>query len=159
MGADYGVSFNMLLARYSTLFMMLLSIFLAAPAMADKVIIQDAYVRETIPGANNSVAYLEIHNQKAVGVTLVAVTSDRIPRVKIHAHQHHDGMMAMRAVKQVMIPANSYFKFKPGGHHLMLMGLKEPLLAGELIEFSFQFSDGESLQVEAPVQSIASEFE
>ena len=149
----------MLVRRYSTLFTMLMSIFLPMTLSAMDIRVTDAYVRETIPGASNSVAYLKIDNETKRQVILVSVRSNDVPKVKIHTHVHHNGVMAMRPVKEVVIPAQSSFMFKPGGHHFMLMGLQKPLTSGEAVQFQLQFKDGTEVDVTAPVQSIAAEFE
>lgn len=149
----------MLVRRYSTLFTMLVSIFLPMTLLAMDIRVTDAYVRETIPGASNSVAYLKIHNETKQEAALVSVRSNDIPKVKIHTHKHQNGVMTMRPVKEVVIPAQSSFLFRPGGHHLMLMGLQKPLISGQIVQLKLQFKDGSVIDVTAPVQSIAAEFE
>ncbi len=149
----------MLVRRYSTLFTMLMSIFLPMTLSAMDIRVTDAYVRETIPGTSNSVAYLKIDNETNQEVTLISVRSNDIPKVKIHTHAHQNGVMAMRPVKEVVIPAQSSFLFRPGGHHLMLMGLQKPLMSGQVVQLKLLFKDGSAIDITAPVQSIAVEFE
>jgi copper(I)-binding protein len=61
------------------------------------------------------------------------------------------GMMKMREVKDVKIKAKSSTSLKPGGLHLMFMGLKRPLKKDEKIKVTLKFSDSSSLDVDFPV--------
>ncbi len=149
----------MLIRQYSTLLTMLLSIFLSVQLAAMDIEVQGAYVRESIPGASNSVAYMQIHNRSNSELVLIEVVSDQIPKVNIHAHLHENGVMGMRPVKEVVIPAQGSFQFKPGGHHLMLMGLQQALEAGQMIDFQLKFKKASAFSVKAPVQSISAEFQ
>jgi copper(I)-binding protein len=57
----------------------------------------------------------------------------------IHNHINDKGIMKMRAVKQIAIPANGSIKLQPGGFHIMLMGLKKPLLEGDRFNLTLIF--------------------
>jgi copper(I)-binding protein len=65
-----------------------------------------------------------------------------------------DGKMRMRQVNQIDLPANQTTELKPGGQHVMLIGLNRALVEGETIDLKLNFSDGSSESMEIPIQQI-----
>lgn len=128
----------------------------AGVARASDILVEQAYVRESLPGVSNAAAYMRIKNRSGRVFKLIGVSSFQIPKVEMHAHQHHEGVMAMRPVASVDIPSQGEFLFKPGGHHLMLMGLQQPLVVGEEVVFQLAFEGEEPVKVKAPVSAIGS---
>ncbi|MGB2256430.1 MAG: copper chaperone PCu(A)C, partial [Spongiibacter marinus] len=74
----------------------------------------------------------------------------------IHSNSQRNGMMAMRKEDSVAIAPGQTLDFVPGGYHLMLINLKQPLRHGERVHFSLLI-DGDVVQVEAPVRSVLNE--
>lgn len=128
--------------------------FVAGAARASDILVDQAYVRESLPGVKTAAAYMRIKNQSVRDFKLVGVTSSQIPKVEMHAHQHRDGVMAMRPVAAVDIPAQGEFIFKPGGHHIMLMGLQRQLKVGEAVVFQLIFQGEEPVEVTASVNAV-----
>ncbi len=116
--------------------------------------VQNAHVRGLPPGQQNTAAFFEIHNPTDKAVTLRAGTSDAAARLEIHAHQHKDGMMAMRRQDSVEVPAEGRLRFVPGGLHLMLIDLQRPLADGDEVRFSLVDETGQEIGVAAPVVSV-----
>ena len=77
-------------------------------------------------------------------------------RVEIHSNRQRDGMMAMRKEESLTLAPGQQLRFAPGGYHLMLINLKQPLRDGQRVQFSL-IVDGDVLQVEAPVRSVLNE--
>lgn len=103
---------------------------IACAAGAD-VAVTNAWVRATVPGQPVAAAYMDIRASKAL--TLVGVSSPVAERGEIHEMKDEDGMMKMRAVKAVDLPAGKTISLAPGGLHVMLFGLSEPLTDGRKV--------------------------
>jgi copper(I)-binding protein len=72
--------------------------------------------------------------------------------VEIHKTVIKDGMMQMRHQPQLIIPPKSQVVLKPGSYHLMLMGLKKSLIAGDKVDLTLKFANGEEISIAAPVR-------
>lgn len=119
---------------------------------APSLLVNDAYVRAPLPGRNETVAYLSVHNVSAETRELVGVSSPSAQRVEIHESRHKDGMMQMRPVAALTLVPQQHLEFAPGGLHLMLMGLKLPL--PEMVELSFHLAGGERIHVRAKLKTL-----
>jgi len=86
-------------------------------------------------------------------VTLLTVDSDAYNKIEVHEMVAVDGLMEMREVEDLSIPANGQIRFEPGGKHLMLMGPKEHLTTGQKVDMTLVFKSGKmqtvSIQVAA----------
>ncbi len=111
-----------------------------APAMAAgkgaDVEVSNAWVRATVPGQPVAGAYLDIRASSKL--KLVGVSSPVAERGEIHEMKDEDGMMKMRAVKAVELPAGKTVSLAPGGLHVMLFGLAEPLTEGRKVSLSLK---------------------
>jgi len=92
--------------------------------------------------------------------SLVAAASPAAANVEIHESSMQEGVMRMRAVQRVPLRANQAFDLKPGGHHVMLMGLRTPLNAGEHVPITLTFEDAtgkrSTVEVSAAVRPLTS---
>ncbi len=104
-------------------------------------------VREPIPGRMMSSAYLTITNTSAEDRTLLSASADWAGLIEIHTHIHEDGVMRMRQLPSLIIPAGESRVFEPGGLHLMLFRLSLPL--PETLTMTLCFDDDECLIAEA----------
>ncbi|GIX31492.1 MAG: hypothetical protein KatS3mg124_1964 [Porticoccaceae bacterium] len=117
---------------------MLLGLLAALPARADDLLFQEARIALPPPGAGQAAGYLEVVSRAARPCRLTGAASDVAERVEFHRHLHHNGMMAMRPVAAVALPAGGRLSFAPGGLHLMLIGLRRPLAAGESVQIRLE---------------------
>lgn len=78
---------------------------------------------------------------------LVAVHSDLAEFNEVHTHSMVDGMMQMREISHIDLPANQWVNLQPGGLHLMLINLQRELTPGEEIPLQLLFADGEQLSL------------
>ncbi|MCK5665218.1 MAG: copper chaperone PCu(A)C, partial [Thiotrichaceae bacterium] len=74
--------------------------------------------------------------------------------VELHTHTHENGMMMMRQVEKMDIPANGETTLQPGGLHIMLIGLHNELQLDQKVSLTLEFEDGSSKEIEAPVRKI-----
>ena len=118
---------------------------------------ENGYVRAVPAGHSISAAYLTLSNSADTAVQLNSVQSDSAGTVELHQTREQDGVMRMRAAKQVEIAPGAQYHLQPGGDHLMLIDLKQPLNAGDRVNLTLSFSDGQQLQLSLPVRSPADE--
>ena len=113
-----------------------------------------AYIRAPIPGHSMTAAFLTLKNSGKESCTLISAKSTFAEKIEFHTHQHVDGMMKMRPVESVKVASNSTLKFKPGGLHLMLFGVKaSEKQSAEIILGTDKCGD---LTFSAPIKSIKS---
>ena len=98
-------------------------------AFAGDVTIRDAWTRATVPGQKVAGVYFDI--ESSADARLVGVQSALTNAAEIHRMSMEDGVMRMRAVPQVQLPAGKTVRFEPGGYHVMLFDLPRQLQAGE----------------------------
>jgi len=126
---------------------------LAGPA-AETVEVEDAYVRAVPPGQPNSAAFLTLSNSDDVDHALVAGSSDAAEAVELHTHTNDQGIMRMRRIDRIDIPAGGEQTLEPGGLHIMLIGLRQQLRSGAEVAITLEFEDGSRLALQAPVRPI-----
>ena len=123
-------------------------------AWAGNVTVTAAWARASAPGQASAAVYLRIVSQQAA--RLVAVTSPLARSAEIHSMTHDNGIMKMRALEALPLPAQQEVELGSGGTHLMLQELKRPLKVGGTVPlvFTIQFADGhkERVKVKAEVK-------
>jgi len=132
----------------------------AAPAeiKVGALVIETAFARATPPGATVGAGYLTIRNTGAAPDRLVSVTFATAERVEIHEMTEKDGVMNMRELSGGLeIPAGGTVELAPGGTHLMLMGLKQPLVAGATVKAKLKFEKSGEVEVEIAVRPLGAE--
>jgi copper(I)-binding protein len=113
----------------------------AQDARSGSVTVSDPWSRATAPRATVGAGFLTIRNGGAQADRLVSVASPRAERVEIHAMSMKNGVMRMRPLANgVIVPSQRATTLAPGGNHLMLMGLKAPLKAGERVPVTLRFA-------------------
>ena len=105
-------------------------------------LIRDARIREPVPGQTKSVGYFTLANQTDENLVLVGVSIAGVGAVEMHETTERDGVMRMRKLKEVSIPAASEVAFVPGGKHLMLFRISE---LNAPVDVEFTFADGRVL--------------
>lgn len=106
-----------------------------------EVSISDAWVRENAPGQKVGAAYMTLTSpQKSKLVYVEALSA--AGSVEIHSMSMNNGIMKMRMLETLPLEANQPVTLKPGSFHLMMFDLKQPLKAGDNIEFRLCFEDG-----------------
>lgn len=121
---------------------------------AQTISVEDAQIRQPMPGRTVTAGYLKLHNHSGAEQKLIAVSSKAFASVELHQHSHKDGMMRMEQVDAITIPANGTVSLQPGGLHLMLFEPLTELAVGQQVELTLQFADAASMSVEAPVTAM-----
>lgn len=104
---------------------------LAAPVWAQNVNISNPWVRSTVAGQGATGAFMEL--TAAENAALVGVSSSIAAVAEVHEMTMDNGIMKMRAMTRLDLPAGKAVALKPGSYHIMLMELKQPLKKGESV--------------------------
>ncbi len=134
----------------------LLALAFSASVLADAattVMVEKPFARKAIKAQRNSAAFMTLHNN-GPAVAVVAAESPVAEIVELHTHVHDNGVMRMRKIDKIELPAGGEVTLQPGGLHVMLLGLKQDLNEGERISVTLKFSDGSSKTIEAPVRMV-----
>lgn len=116
--------------------------------------VSDPYARAVPPGQANSAAFMMLSNTGDADRALVAAESTAADTVELHTHSMDDGMMQMRRIERIALPAGEQVTLAPGGLHVMLIGLAEQLKPGMDVALTLIFDDGSRQSVTAPVRRI-----
>lgn len=123
-------------------------------AQAQGVAIESAQVRMVPPGQAVTAAFFTLKNLGSSERVLTAAYCRVAATVEIHQHITQDGIMKMRRLSQLQIPGGAEIEFKPGGFHLMLIGLDRSLVLNEIIDLELEFENGERVAFSATVQMV-----
>jgi len=97
---------------------------------------------------------MRLKNKSARPVSLIRAQSSVAEAVELHTHTMDQGVMKMRQVPEIQVPGNGMTHLKPGGYHIMLIGLKQNLFAGKKITVKLYFSNGEMAVIDLPIQKV-----
>ncbi|GHD04009.1 copper chaperone PCu(A)C [Novosphingobium pokkalii] len=113
--------------------------------------------RETAPGQSVGGGFLTVTNRGKTDDRLIAVTSPVAAQVQLHTMTMDGGVMRMREVTGgLAVPAGGTLELKPGGYHIMFIGLKKSLKAGERVPATLTFQRAGTVQVAFAVQPATS---
>jgi len=125
---------------------------LAFPALAESIEISAAQIRATAPGMTATGGYLTITNHGDTDDRLISASAGFAGKVEIHEMIQDGDVMRMRQREGgIIVPAHGMVMLKPGGLHLMIMGLKETLAPGQTREISLEFESGHRVTLPAMV--------
>lgn len=123
----------------------------AAPAGLS---ITAAWARATPGGATTGAAYVTITAPASAGDTLLSAETPSADRTELHEHIHEGDVMKMRRVDAAEIKPGGALEMAPMSYHLMLIGLKSPLKAGDTVHLSLTFKSAGKMDVDVPVKPI-----
>ena len=129
-------------------------VFSASSFACGELSIQDPYARATPPNAPASAIFLKLENKTDVEKTIISASTPAAGRVELHSHIMEDGVMKMRQVDSIKVPAMSEVELKPGSLHIMLYELKQEFKEGEDIEVSINFSNGAKQKFTAKIKKV-----
>ena len=116
-----------------------------------------AWVRSSVPGQQGTGAFMKLTAKEAT--QLVGVSTPAAGTAEVHEMKMEGDIMRMRAVAKVDLAPGQAFELKPGGYHLMLQDLKQPLAAGGIVPLTLLFRDAKGveskLELKVPVASQA----
>jgi hypothetical protein len=154
--------------RRTTFVLLLFSLFLAACASpgtsqttSGSITIKDVWARPAMKmdmgegemSSSNGAAYMILENKGAEADRITRVESDIAESVELHQTTVKDNVMAMSPVEAIEVPAKGQVELKPGGFHVMLIGLKQDLKLGDLVKLTLVFEKAGRITVEAEVKN------
>jgi hypothetical protein len=120
-----------------------------------KITVTEPWTRATPPGASVGAGYMTIANDGARPVRLLGGETPVAEKVEVHAMSMDGGVMRMRPLTNGLeVPAGGEVELKPGGMHLMLIGMKRPLIEGESVAITLVFDGGVRLDAVLSVEGI-----
>jgi copper(I)-binding protein len=111
----------------------------ALPAFAGELSITNAWSRTTPPGVTVGVAYFNLNNDTGKPDRLLKISSPVASKLQVHRTEILDGIARMREVAVLHVGAGQALEFAPNGMHVMLLGLKKPLVEGKTFEIEMLF--------------------
>ncbi|NVD74853.1 copper chaperone PCu(A)C [Duganella sp. BJB1802] len=130
------------------LYLMLLA---ALPAFA-QVTVSEAWVRGTVAAQKATGAFMTLTS--AQDSRLVGASSPAAGVVEVHEMKMVDDVMRMRQIDGLALPAGQPVQLSPGGYHLMMMQLKQPLANGEKIPLTLEFEDAHKVRSKVVVDAV-----
>ena len=109
------------------------------PALAGELAVTNAWSRTTPPGVTVGVVYFTLRNDTGKSDRLLKLSTPVAAQVEVHRTEVLDGIARMREVAVLHVDAGQTLEFTPSGMHIMLMGLKKPLLAGSTYDLDLLF--------------------
>ena len=125
----------------------------AADVKVGNLSIDDVWARSGQPG-QVSAAFMEIKNKGAAD-KIVSANCDCAKATELHTMTMSDGKMIMAQVPAMDVPANGELKLKPGGYHIMLIGLNRPLVSGETLPIKVKFEKAGEVTLQAKIKDKA----
>lgn len=119
--------------------------------------IDHPYARATVPGQTTGAVYLTIDNKSKQKDWLTAISTPAAKTVEVHTMTMDGNLMKMRAVERLELAPLAKVEMKPGGgYHLMLLNLRQPLKAGEMVPMTLTFAKAGKVDVSIKVEERTS---
>ena len=138
----------------SVLLILLATTQAAADGRVGELEIERPWARATPTSARNGVVYMTIRNRGSQPDQLVEVVTPVAKSASVHETVMHDGMMTMRPVARLAIAPGQSAVLKPGGLHIMLMGLRAPLEKGQTFPLTLRFERAGAIELELTAAGI-----
>ncbi|WP_158260117.1 copper chaperone PCu(A)C [Zobellella endophytica] len=138
---------------------LLCAVMLLSGAAWAQVTVSEGYVRATPPMGPNTAAFMQLENGGDQERILVAVSSPAAEKVELHSVQEQDGVMQMRPVDGIPVPAGGKVSLQPGGLHIMLLGVKQPLAEEDEVTLELHWDNGDTEQLTLPVRDIRAQMQ
>lgn len=126
---------------------------LAHESKAGQITIGHPYARASMPGQVAGGGYLSLDNQGTSADRLLSASADVSQSVQIHSMAMEGDVMRMRQVEGIELPAGKKVELKPGGLHIMFIGLKAPLKAGDKFPMTLKFERAGEVKVQVSVEA------
>ncbi|MEH6826399.1 MAG: copper chaperone PCu(A)C [Motiliproteus sp.] len=135
-------------------FALLAGLILSSAGVRAEVNIEQGYFRASPPGVSTAAVFLSAHNSGTAPISITAAQTPAASNAELHNHIEHEGMLQMRQVDAIEIPAQGSVRLQPGGYHIMLIGLKTALKEGDEQMLMLTLSSGEMIHLTLPVRKI-----
>jgi len=124
------------------------------PAAAQGIAIEGPWARASAGQAKTGAAYLVMTNLGDAPERLVKVETPAAASAELHAHVNDNGVMRMRPITAIEVSPGEPSVLQPGGLHIMLIDLKEPLKQGEKFPLTLTFESGKTATVQVAIRQV-----
>jgi copper(I)-binding protein len=121
------------------------------------IVVTDPWARATPKGATVGAGYMKITNTGTALDRLVSGSSDIAPAFEVHEMKMENDVAKMRPIKDLEIKPGQTMELKPGSFHVMFVGLKKPLAAGEHVKATLVFEKAGTVNVEYNVLAMGAQ--
>lgn len=121
---------------------------------AEDMQVTQPYARAVVASQLNSGVYMTLSNSGQADHAIVKISGTVARAVEMHGHLNDNGILRMRPVAKITIPAGGETRLQPGGMHVMLIGLNQTLEAGGVVHLELTFEDGSRKIIRAPVKDV-----
>jgi periplasmic copper chaperone A len=125
---------------------------LASASVFAEVTVKDAWVRGTVAAQKTTGAFMTLTSTEDAKV--VGVRSPIAKEAEIHQSMMHDGVAHMHPTESLALPSGQAVQLKPGGYHVMLMGLAKPVAAGDKVPLTLTIEDAKGKRSTLEVQAV-----
>jgi len=122
-----------------------------AENMKDGIMVMEAWAPPSLAGAHNGAAYFTLMNHGDAADRLIALSTPVAGKAELHREEMTNGVMRMRPTGPLTLAPNGMIELKPGGVHVMLLELKQPLKPGEHFPLTLTFEKAGTMTLEATV--------
>lgn len=114
--------------------------------------VEGAHIKALAPGQTRAAAYFILHNHGQQDLQMLHVEAQVAAEAQVHRHIHENGLMKMRQVRHLLVPAGAKLVFEPGGYHLMLLDISEPPAVGSQFTVTMEFDGADKLSFPVEVR-------
>lgn len=133
----------------------MLIIFSASGGNAGDITVDDPFARASVGAVKVGAVFMTLKNSGPAADALVAVESPVAARAELHTHIEEGDIIRMRPVEAIDVPPGGAVSLRPGGQHVMLIDLRQPLKQGETFPLTLTLAKAGKMTIEVPVKSPA----
>jgi periplasmic copper chaperone A len=124
----------------------------SADYKAGSIEVKGVWSRETPPTAQVGGGFMTLSNSGKSDDALVAIKAGVSGKVELHTHTMEEGVMKMREVPKIVVPAGGKTELKPGSFHVMFIDMKAPFKAGDTFPATLVFEKAGELKVDFTIR-------
>lgn len=113
-----------------------------------------SFARASAGPARNGAVYFVVENRAGHPDRLIGARAEISTKAELHTHLHEGGVMKMRPVEAIEVPAHGSVQLKPGGDHVMLTGLSTPLVEGQSFSLTLVFEKAGEVEVTVTIGGV-----
>jgi len=121
---------------------------------AKPIVVDHPWARATPAGAKTGAAYMTLINNGSAGDRLLGATTPVADKIRFHSVSEDNGVSRMREMHDVAVAPGARVAFSPGGMHVMLVGLKQPLKEGQTFPLNLTFEKAGKVDVTVSVAKV-----
>lgn len=125
----------------------------AAPEAPAGIVVTNGRLTLPAVAGNPGAVYFDITNNGAADTVIAGAAVDGAEHAMLHTTSEQAGMTSMAEMTSVPLPKGATVSFAPGGSHVMAMGLPDTLKAGEKVDVTVTFANGDKASFEADVRA------